>query len=33
MGFDGPFTEDQPLGDTDVRHPLRHQPEHRAHAR
>jgi hypothetical protein len=28
MGFDGPFAEDQPFGDTSVRHPLRHQPEH-----
>ncbi len=28
MGFDGPFTEDQPFGDPSVRHPLGHQPEH-----
>ena len=28
VGLDGPFAEDQPLGDTSVRHPLRHQPEY-----
>jgi hypothetical protein len=28
VGLDGPFAEDQPFGDSSVRHPLRHQAEY-----